>query len=304
MGCWEVKDIADMPEGAEIIGSKWVLKLKFRDGVYDKHRARLVALGYQQLKGRDFFETFAPACNQVSVRLILALTSMPGWEALDLDAEAAFVSSMLGEGEEVWMKVPPGFEEHYGKNKVLRLRRSLYGLCQSPLNYYKLVQEVYKAAGLKQCKADECVFVRFENNVIGGPSTLSNEDLLKQGHFLRMETVPESKRIYKSCSYSVAALIIAVYVDNNACRYNCIELVEEFEVFLRQDGRIKMLREGKLEWLLGVRYYFDEVTGAVSCNQESMIDNILKEWGYEKCNAAELPMSPSVDLESLPIPDK
>ena len=95
MGCWEVLDIEKMPHGAATIGCKWVLKLKFRDGVYDKHRARLVALGYQQVKGRDFFETFAPACNHVSIRLILALTSMPGWGALDLDAEAAFVSSKL-----------------------------------------------------------------------------------------------------------------------------------------------------------------------------------------------------------------
>ena len=133
---------------------------------------------------------------------------------------------------------------------------------------------------------------------------MSNEDVLKQGYFLRMETVPEKKRIYRSCQYSFAALIIGVYVDNNACRYNCIELVEEFENFLKQDGRIKMLREGKLEWLLGVRYHFDEETGAVSCNQESNIDNILKEWGYTSCNTAELPMSPSVDLESLPIPEE
>ena len=97
MGCWVVEDAGDMrPETAQVTGSKWVLKLKFRDGLYDKHRVRLVALGYQQLKGRDFFETFAPACNQVSVRLILALTAMPGWGALDLDAEAAFVSSMIG----------------------------------------------------------------------------------------------------------------------------------------------------------------------------------------------------------------
>lgn len=112
------------------------------------------------------------------------------------------------------------------------------------------------------------------------------------------------KRIYKSCQYPVAALIIAVYVDNNACRYNCIELVDEFEAFLKADGRIKMLREGLMEWLLGVRYYFDEKTGAVSCNQESNVDTILKEWGMTDCNPAELPLSPSVDLESLPIPDK
>ena len=68
MGCWEVIDKRELPPGACPIGCKWVYKLKFRDGVYDKHRARLVALGYQQSKGRDFFETFSPTCNQVSVR--------------------------------------------------------------------------------------------------------------------------------------------------------------------------------------------------------------------------------------------
>ena len=47
MKCWEVLDISELPEGAEAIGCKWVFKLKFRDGEYDKHRARLVALGYQ-----------------------------------------------------------------------------------------------------------------------------------------------------------------------------------------------------------------------------------------------------------------
>ena len=77
-----------------------------------------------------------------------------------------------------------------------------------------------------------------------------------------------------------------MYVDNNACRFNCIELVEEFEAFLKEDGRIKMLREGKLEWLLGVRYYFDEKTGAASCNQKSNIENILNKYGMRDCNAA------------------
>ena len=147
MGCWEVLDIEKMPEGAETIGCKWVLKLKFRDGVYDEHREPLGALGYQQVKDRDFFETFAPACNHYSIR--------PGWGALDLDAEAAFVSSKLGDDEEVFMKIPPGIESHYGKGKVLRLRASLYGLRQSPLKNYNLVKEVYTAGGLTQDASEE-----------------------------------------------------------------------------------------------------------------------------------------------------
>ena len=49
---------------------------------------------------------------------------------------------------------------------------------------------------------------------------------------------------------------------------------------------LKMLREGKLEWLLGVRYYFDEKKGAASCNQKSNIENILNKYGMRDCNAA------------------
>jgi len=83
-----------MPDGCIPIGRKWVYKLKFRAGVYERHKVRLVAIGYMQVKGRDFFESFSPTCNHVSIRLILALTAMPGWHALDLDAESAFVSNM------------------------------------------------------------------------------------------------------------------------------------------------------------------------------------------------------------------
>ena len=36
--------------------------------------------------------------------------------------------------------------------------------------------------------------------------------------------------------------IMAVFVDNNACRLNAIELLREFEAHLRKDGRIKMLQ--------------------------------------------------------------
>jgi hypothetical protein len=303
MGCWEVIDIAEMPDGCVPIGCKWVYKLKFRAGVYERHKARLVALGYMQVKGRDFFESFSPTCNHVSIRLILALTAMPGWHALDLDAESAFVSNTLPDDEKVYMKPPPGYEIKYGKGKVLRLRKSLYGLCQAALSYYSLVKEVYMKAGLRQLQADECVFVRFENNIKGGPNSITNEDLISKGYFQTMETVPIKKRIYKSCPHPVAALIIAVYVDNNPCRFNCIELLEEFEAFLKKDGRINMQREGNLEWLLGIRYYFDPVTGAVSCNQKPTIMSLLKKYGMVECKVKALPISASVDLDSLPIPD-
>ena len=304
MGCFEIIDLSDMPQDSQLVGCRWVYKLKFKDGQYDKHRARLVALGYQQQYGRDFWEVFSPTCNQTSIRLILALTAVPGWRSLDLDAQCAFISAVLPPTERVYLAVPPGFEWYFGKNKALICRHTLYGLCQSPRAYYLLCKEVYAAAGLRQLKSDECVFVRLENNIKGAQASLSSEDVLKHGYFQTMKNVPPKDRIYPSCPHPVAALIIAMYVDNNAVRHNCDELVEQFEQFVKADGRIRMLREGEMQWLLGVRYWFNLTTGEISCNQSSSIESLLKKYGMENCNPSALPMSPGTDLASIPVADK
>ena len=128
-----------------------------------------------------------------------------------------------------------------------------------------LTREVYINSGFTQLKSDKCVFVKIENNIIGKPASLSCEDIINHGAFVSMSNVPPAQSIYPSCPYSVAALLIIVYVDNNALRYNCDELVEQFEA----DARIQLHRDGNLEWVLYVRYAFKMTTGAISCNQEA-----------------------------------
>jgi len=67
-----------------------------------------------------------------------------------------------------------------------------------------------------------------------------------------MSNVPPAQRIYPSCPHSFAALFIIVYVDNNASRYNCDELVEQFETSIAADARIQLHLDGNLEWVLSV----------------------------------------------------
>ena len=189
MKCFRAIPVKEMPAGAVKIGCKWVFKLKFKDGKYDKHRARLVALGYQQQHGRDFWEVFSPTCNQTSIRLILGFTAMPGWRQLDMDAECAFISGKLPPGQRVYLQIPPGFDWFFGDGMVLEVLSGLYGLKQSPMLYFMLSVEVYTKAGLTQLKADECIFVRLENNIKGAAATLSTEDILKQGFFATMPEV-------------------------------------------------------------------------------------------------------------------
>jgi hypothetical protein len=73
------------------ITCKWVLKLKFAYGVYEKHKARIVARGFEQRNGVDYFQSFFPTASQVSFRLVLALTASPGFLSGDLDATSAYI---------------------------------------------------------------------------------------------------------------------------------------------------------------------------------------------------------------------
>ena len=57
----ETWEIVDTPEGANIVGSKWVFQAK-KDaaGIVARYKARLVAQGFSQVPGVDYFDTFAP----------------------------------------------------------------------------------------------------------------------------------------------------------------------------------------------------------------------------------------------------
>jgi hypothetical protein len=125
---WE---LADLPRGHNAITLKWVFKLK-RDeaGAIVKHKARLVARGFVQRKGIDFDDTFAPVARMESVRLLFALTAQEGWRVHHMDVKSAFLNGDLK--EEVYVHQPPAFAIPGKEGKVLRLRKTLYGLRQAP----------------------------------------------------------------------------------------------------------------------------------------------------------------------------
>jgi hypothetical protein len=63
---------------------------------------------------------------------------------------------------------------------------------------------------------------------------------------MTMDTVPKNQRVYKSCIYPVACIIIVMYVDNNGVRHNCHELLAEFQSDVAKDGRIDLHLEGDM----------------------------------------------------------
>ena len=299
MKCWEVIDMKDLPEDANLIGAKWVFKLKFKNNEYERHKARIVALGYLQRAGKDYFASFSPTASYVTIRLILALTALPFWYCVDLDATGAFISAPLPPNEQVYLKPIPGFP--LGAGKCLKLLRTIYGLKQSPLAFYRLCKEVYTKCGLKMLESDECVFYRYAQNIKGQPP-LTVENLIESGGFHTMPIVPREQRVYASCHYPVACLILVLYVDNNGVRHNCSELLEEFEAAVKADGRIDLHREGDMNPFLSVRYLCDPLTGEITADQEPYIDALVGRWGMQDAHPNKLPLHPSVDLTSINLP--
>ena len=58
-------------------------------------KARLVARGFGQREGIDFFDTFSPCPSVMSIRLLAALACELDLDLCHFDAEQAFVQSYL-----------------------------------------------------------------------------------------------------------------------------------------------------------------------------------------------------------------
>ena len=117
------------------IGVKWVYKKKYKlDGNVDRFKARLVARGYKQKLGTDYFEVFAPVAKLDTVRMIIALVAQKMLKIHQMDVKSVFLNGVLE--EEVFVEQPPGYIKKWQEKQDYKLNKALYGLNQTPHAWY------------------------------------------------------------------------------------------------------------------------------------------------------------------------
>ncbi|KAL0433194.1 UNVERIFIED_CONTAM: Retrovirus-related Pol polyprotein from transposon TNT 1-94 [Sesamum latifolium] len=123
-----------------------------------RYKARLVAKGYVQKEGIDYNEVFSPVVKHSSIRILLALVAQLDLELVQLDVKTAFLHGALE--EEIYMTQPEGFEVAGKENLACKLEKSLYGLKQSPRQWYKRFDKFMMGQTYTRSKYDHCVYLR------------------------------------------------------------------------------------------------------------------------------------------------
>ena len=82
----------------------------------------------------------------ISVRLFISLVVTHNWDIQQLDIKNVFLHGDLQ--EEVYVEQPPGFVVQGETEKICHLRKSLYGLKQSPRTWFGKFSQTVEKFGL------------------------------------------------------------------------------------------------------------------------------------------------------------
>ena len=127
-GTWSV---VERLQGANIVDSKWVLHIKKNAaGEVEKYKGRLVARGFTQIHGIDYYETYAPVARLASFQLLITMANRNKWPLDSFDFDSAYLNSVLPDDVVIYLKQPKGYQKDDRKKFVLRLHKALYGLKQ------------------------------------------------------------------------------------------------------------------------------------------------------------------------------
>lgn len=175
--CIEEMSYDNLPRGANVISTRWVLSEKTKPDGTVVVKARLVARGFEDL-GKATATSDAPTASAAAQRLVLAALAEKQWEPETWDFKTAFLQGKDLK-RDVWI-VPPA--EFVGKGVVWKLLKPVYGLVSAPKSWYDKLTEVLSSCGFTVCLSDDGLFrISDESGEIIGILAMHVDDAMGGG---------------------------------------------------------------------------------------------------------------------------
>jgi hypothetical protein len=257
---WE---LVELPKDRKAIASRWHFRHKFNaNGTLERHKARWVAKGFSQQEGVDFFETWAPVAKWPTVRLFLSVAAMLDMEIEQMDVNTAFLNPEID--ETIYVKQPEGYIKEGDEHLVCKLKKTLYGLKQSPREWYKLLDAFLKQLGFKGTNGDSCLYIKTDENK---PATTA---------------------------------MICIYVDDLNIATKDIKTMQVIKKALA--NRFSMKDLGPLGFYLGVSITRDRQKRTIQLSQQTYVEKMLKTFNLSECKPVSIPLEPGHQLSNAQSP--
>jgi hypothetical protein len=252
-------DIVDKPRNTNIVGCRWTFVMK-KDaaGNIVRYKACLVAQGFSQVEGVDFFDTYAPVAKMATIQSVLALAARYNHEIHQVDIKNAFLNRKFEDNEIIHMKLPPGIEITKDGGKVLKLLKPLYGLHQSIRHWYSHLWRILREGlQMKRCEVGQAVFYGREEGGI---------------------------------------IVIVAHIDDLTIITSSMELMREVKEALKK--ALKISDMGEIHWILGFSVERNRDERTLSLSQTAYIKSILEKFSFENLRPYAVPMDPNLKLSN------
>ncbi|KAL4585655.1 hypothetical protein LXL04_010278 [Taraxacum kok-saghyz] len=233
-------NLVPCPTNVNIVGCKWIYRIKRKsDGSIDRYKARLVAQGYSQEEGVDYFETFSPVIKPTTIRLVLLIAISKGWSIRQLDINNAFLNGDLQEN--IYMRQPKGFEDPLNPSHVCHLRKAIYGLKQAPRAWFNKLKFYLIQQQFRPCHSDNSLFRQrpeFESAPKSKPTPNLPHPVSRKG-------------VLQAFERATTTIYALVYVDDVIITGTNAVLIQNF---INQLNKVFSLKDlGDLHFFLGIQ---------------------------------------------------
>ena len=207
-----------------------------------------------------FKEAFSLVVRHASIKVLLALTVVNDIKLDQLDVKTAFLHERLE--EEIWMTQPEEYIDPKKSDYVCLLKKSLYGLKQSPRQWYLRFDEFMLLHGYLRCNFDCGVYYK----------------LVKTNLYIYM----------------------LLYVDGILVACKSRVEIEALKQLLNSEFDMKDL--GQAKKILGMEIRRNKEKGILLLTQRKYLEKVLGNFGTTNCKSVKTPLVAHFKLSSLQCP--